>query len=298
MRSLLRLASFVTRHPLNRDRPAQAWLRVLAWQVGSRLVPGDVAVPFVNTTRLLVRAGQTGATGNVYCGLHEYEDMALTLHLLRADDLFVDIGANVGSYTVLAGGAVGARCMSFEPSPAAFARLRDHVLLNDLSDRVSLHQVALGSENGYTRFTTGLDTVNHVMASGEPGAAATVPIRRLDDILSGMTPTLIKIDVEGFEAQVLEGAAATLAAPALLAILVELNGSATRYSGSDDAVRLKLQNAGFVPARYDVGRRAISTDARATGAGNTLFVRAGGALEATAARVRTAPTYDVAGRSV
>lgn len=298
MRSLLRLASFVTSHPLNRGQPARALLRLLAWQLGSRLVPGDVAVPFVDATRLLVHPGQTGATGNVYCGLHEYEDMALTLHLLRPDDLFLDIGANVGSYTVLAGGAVGARCISFEPSPAAFARLRDHVLLNDLAGRVTAHQAALGSENGFTQFTTGLDTVNHVLASGESGDAVPVRMHRLDDIVAGASPTLVKIDVEGFEAQVLEGAAKTLAAPSLLAVLVELNGSATRYSGSDDAVRDRLRDAGFVAARYDVERRAISTRAANAAAGNTLFVRAGTALEAIAERVRTARAYGVAGRSV
>lgn len=298
MRSLLRLASFVTRHPLNHDRPGRALLRLMAWQLGSRLVPGDVAVPFVDDTRLLVRAGQTGATGNVYCGLHEYEDMALTLHLLRPEDLFVDVGANVGSYTVIAGGAVGARCISFEPSPHAYARLRDNVLLNDLAERVALHQVALGSESGDVRFTTGLDTVNHVLASDEPGAAVTVPIRRLDDVLSGATPTLIKIDVEGFEAQVIDGAAATLAAPSLLAILVELNGSASRYAGSDDEVRRKLQDAGFVAAHYDVGQRAICVTTTKAVAGNTLFVRAGSTLDAVAARLQAARHYNVAGRSV
>jgi len=298
MFSLLRLASFVARHPLNRDRPTRALLRLLAWQLGSRLVPGAVAVPYVNDTRLLVRPGQTGATGNVYCGLHEYEDMALTLHLLRPDDLFVDVGANVGSYTVLAAGAVGARCLSIEPSPGTFARLRDHVLLNDLAGRVALHQVALGSEHGEVRFTTGLDTVNHVLAADEQNAAVTVPMRRLDDVLAGAAPTLVKIDVEGFEAQVLDGATATLAAPSLLAILVELNGSAARYSGSDDVVRRKLHEAGFVAARYDVHGRTIETLQARSGTGNTLFVRAGSALEATASRLRSAPTYDVAGRSV
>ena len=43
-----------------------------------------------------------GVTGNVYCGLHDFAEMSFMLHLLRAGDLFADIGANVGSYTVLA----------------------------------------------------------------------------------------------------------------------------------------------------------------------------------------------------
>jgi hypothetical protein len=41
-------------------------------------------------------------SGNIYAGLHEFGDMAFVLHFLRAGDLFADVGANIGSYTVLA----------------------------------------------------------------------------------------------------------------------------------------------------------------------------------------------------
>lgn len=99
---------FILDHPLNHDRKWAAFLRWLRWQLGSRLLPGAVLVPFVEDVALLVKPGMTGATGNVYCGLHEFEDMALVLHALRPDDLFVDIGANIGSYAMLGGG--GSRC--------------------------------------------------------------------------------------------------------------------------------------------------------------------------------------------
>lgn len=92
-------------------------LRFVKWQIGNRLVLGPVAARFVNDARLFVQKGMTGATGNLYVGLHEFEDMSFVLHGLRPDDLFVDVGANVGSYTVLAGAAVGASCVSFEPIP-------------------------------------------------------------------------------------------------------------------------------------------------------------------------------------
>src|SRR5947207_3361417 len=100
---------YITRHPLNRKHPARAVGRFVRWQIGSRLIGGKAAVPFVGPTRLLISRGMHGATGNYYCGLHEFEDMALVLHALRPGDLFFDVGANVGSYTVLAGGAAGAR---------------------------------------------------------------------------------------------------------------------------------------------------------------------------------------------
>ena len=62
-------------------------------------------------------------TGNIYCGLVEFADMAFVLHVLRAGDLFVDIGANAGAYTLLASSVAGAKTTCFEPAPATYARL-------------------------------------------------------------------------------------------------------------------------------------------------------------------------------
>ncbi len=68
----------------------------------------EVIVHWIGGTRLAARRGMTGLTGNIYAGLHEFADMAFLLHFLRPSDLFADVGANVGSYTILASGVV--RC--------------------------------------------------------------------------------------------------------------------------------------------------------------------------------------------
>src|SRR5882762_1907914 len=73
----------------NRSGAVGRWLR---WQLGARILEGQAVVPFIGGARLLVRRGMTGATGNIYAGLIEFEDMAFTLHLLRPNDLFVDVG--------------------------------------------------------------------------------------------------------------------------------------------------------------------------------------------------------------
>ena len=79
--SLRATLSYILRHPLNRGRPARALSRFVRWQLKSRLVPA-AEVPFAGDTRLRVRRGMTGATGNVYCGLNDYEEMGLVLHAL------------------------------------------------------------------------------------------------------------------------------------------------------------------------------------------------------------------------
>jgi len=271
---LLSSLRFLLRHPLNRRRSGAALARWLSWQLGSRLLPGPVVLPFVNDVRLIVQSGMTGATGNVDCGLHEVEDMALVLHALRPDDLFVDIGANVGSYTML-GAATGARCLSIEPIPSTFAWLMRNVGINGLGDRVHALNLGLGRGEGRLRFTDGRDTVNHVLAEGESAAdAVEVPVRALDAVVDGRSPTLVKLDVEGFESEVLAGAGRALADPSLLAVIMELNGSGVRYGFDDNALHRKMLALGVTACRYERFERNLAPLIDAPNrSGNTLYVR-------------------------
>jgi FkbM family methyltransferase len=181
-----RILVFLFNHPLTAKHRLKALIRFFRWQIGSRMVPGAVVVNFVNNIRLLVEPGMTGATGNVYAGLHEFEDMAFVLHMLKKEDVFVDIGANIGSYTMLASGAVGARSVTIEPIPNTFAHLIDNINLNGLGDQVSALNIGIGNGNGMLRFTSGFDTVNHVVADADVGVKTIdVEVKMLNDVLLG-----------------------------------------------------------------------------------------------------------------
>jgi FkbM family methyltransferase len=283
-------------HPLNRGRRARALVGYLRWQLGSRLVGAPVAVPFTDTARLLIARGMAGATGNIYCGLHDFGDMAFALHLLRPGDLFADVGANIGSYTILAAAVAGARCAAAEPVPAIFRFLLDNVALNRVGQRVACHNVGVGRAPGVLRFTTTEDPTNHVLAAGEvsPGAVER-PVRTLDELLGGEAPALIKIDTEGFETEVIAGAPATLREPALKAVVLELNGSGRRYGYDEDALHGAMLQLGFAPYSYDPFRRELHPLGGRHYAGNTLYVRD---LPAVRERLRGAPAVSVFGRQV
>ena len=96
MDSILATLRFIATHPLSSKKPLAAFWRYGRWQIESRL-RSEVEFDWIEGSKLVVRNGMTGATGNIYCGLHEFSDMAFLLHLLRPDDLFVDIGANIGA---------------------------------------------------------------------------------------------------------------------------------------------------------------------------------------------------------
>lgn len=267
---LLHTLRFIVRHPLQRDRPLSALARWARWQLASRLAPGPIVVDFVSGTRLLVTPGMAGATGNIYVGLHELEPMAFVAHLLRPGDRFADVGANVGTYTVLASGVAGAATTAFEPIATTHARLVDNVRLNGLSGLVEARREGVASEVGTLRFSTDADTMNRVVGAAASGAVADVPVVTLDGALASEV-TAIKLDVEGFEEPALRGATRLLRSPALLAVVVETLGGRSA-DGRPDGVQRLLTGAGFTACSYAPLERALAACAHGVQA-NTLYVR-------------------------
>lgn len=288
---------FITRHPLNRGQKLKSVLRFARWQAGCRLVPGAVVCDWINGSRFLARAGETGLTGNIYSGLHEFQEMSYLLHVLRPEDLFIDVGANAGSYTILACAAVGARGIAFEPVPDIFKRLKANVRLNELDDKVVLLNMGLGASPGKIPFTNDDGTVNHAVADGETCAnAINVDVTTLDLAMAGQSPALLKIDVEGYETPVLEGAKETLKNESLHSVIMELNESGNRYGYDERHILEVLFDCGFNAYSYDPYlRNLVEIDGKNKNAGNTLFVRNRAFVEA---RLRGAAQFEVMGQRI
>lgn len=138
-------------------------------------------------------------------GSYEPDQTAWVTSQLKVGSVLFDVGAAVGYYTLVASRLVGpaGRVVSFEPDPKNAAFLRQHVTINQLAN-VEVHQAAIGDCTGQAYFTRGTGTgTGHLDESGE----ATVILWKLDDIIEHTRiPTHIKIDVEGAELEVLEGA--------------------------------------------------------------------------------------------
>lgn len=253
--ALRNLAWTATRHPLAGRTPLTTAMRIVRWQFTSTLTRLPVVVPFVDDTFIIAEKGG-GGVGVIYTGLFEPAEMCLMLHLLRPGDWFADIGANIGSYTILAAGVRQAQCIAAEPVPQTVVRLRRNLDLNHLHERVEIHAVGVASSAGELRFSINLDSENHVATSAESGV--TVPTMPLDDLLRNRAgPTLLKIDVEGFEHEVLLGAKETLANPTLKAIIIELIGLGDKYGHTDAESDALLRSYGFELVEYDFDHRRL-----------------------------------------
>jgi FkbM family methyltransferase len=279
---------FINNHPLARKHKFKAYTKFLKWQVSQFINPGEKRISFAGATSLLVDKGMTGATGNIYSGLHEFADMGFLLHFLRKDDSFADIGANVGSYTVLASGYVGAKTISFEPVPETFRRLQKNIKLNQIEERVKAYNIGISAQKNNLFFTSSNDTTNHVISVAENNIkqqTIEVAVTSIDEILKGEDiPLLIKIDVEGFETEVITGMKQTLKNQKLKAIIIELNGSGGRYGYDEINIHKTLLAEGFETYIYDPFKRECSR-AISYGMHNTLYLRSMNFIES---RIKTA----------
>jgi hypothetical protein len=166
-----------------------------------------------------------------------------------------------------------------------------------MEDRVRAFNVGLAQSEGVIRFTSDLDTVNHALAENESAInSIEVKITSLDQAMSAVRPNSMKIDVEGYETPVLDGAAMTLRNPELNSIIMELNGSGRRY-GYDESklLRLLLDN-GFNSFSYDpLSRTLKSLNGKNMEQGNTIFIRDEAFVRK---RLESAPKFNILGVSV
>ena len=273
--SLINTIKFIINHPLNKNNKINSLKRFFKWQIGSRLIPGEVLYHWINGAKMIIAPGETGLTGNIYCGLHEFSDMAYMLHILKKEDLFVDVGANSGSYTILAAAAVGAKVFSFEPVPSTYTRLLNNVHINNIENNVNCFNVAVGDKESYITLTTNIDTMNHVcLKHDEKDDIIQVKMVTLDSLLHSNIPSLIKIDVEGYETAVIEGASNVLENQKLHSIIIELNGSGNKYRYDEKLLVQKILDYGFRSFTYDPFKRKLSAiNGKNLNSVNTLFIR-------------------------
>lgn len=222
---------------------------------------------WINNLKLPIYKSETGLTGNFYFGLHEFNDMSFMINLLRRDEIFFDVGANLGSYSLLASGVAGAKSIAFEPVPTTFLRLNENIKINKLENRVITRMIAITSpdnlaRNGDLYFSIDKHAENSFVDLNYHGKKIKINASTLDMCSLQFNPTLIKIDVEGHEPELLKGAENTFKSTSLLAVIIEnqsqgvteffkqLNFIAISYQGLNRAISLinqKSANQIWVP---------------------------------------------------
>lgn len=184
------------------------------WQIGRRTRGGALDV-HLQPQRIRFRIPVWSQIGGMILanGSHEVSETSFLARTLKPGDVFYDVGANIGFYTVLAAHS-GARVVAFEPNDRAGEALRCNVALAESGDRVDVRPVALADFDGEASFTTDLEVGNHLRTNSATDSDVTVTVCRLDtlaaaDQLPWPVPgclAFLKVDAEGYDLEVLRGA--------------------------------------------------------------------------------------------
>jgi FkbM family methyltransferase len=277
-------------HPLSKRRPLGPWVRFIKLQLMFLLGYKRVVLPWIDPLVLRLSKGDTGLANNFYLGMHEFEDMAFAIHGLRQGELFLDIGANLGSYSLLVSGLASVKSIAFEPVPASYSKLVDNIEINSLGHLVEPRQLALSGQSSRetgNRLMFSLDQgcSNSFVGPEYSGLTTSVEVSTLDEQCRDLDPVLLKIDVEGFEFEVLQGAYQILRKESILAVIIE---------GQTAPVNQCLEQAGFVDVNYFPLERQIRPHAHWTP--NRIWIKKE-KLASLQQRLDTAPRRRVYGNS-
>lgn len=196
-------------HVITRDGLMYSAKRAVAYLIARTPLATRISFQYIDGTRL--RFTQSLLTYQLFANKNTRgTDVKIIKKYTPAGGTVIDVGANMGSLTIAAAVYVGekGKVLSFEPSPKFANITTQNVSLNQFSDRVSVHPVALGADTGtvYLNESSADDTTNYIATGGTKVKQAT-----LDSFTAELSSIdFLKIDVEGYELEVLKGATVTL----------------------------------------------------------------------------------------
>jgi FkbM family methyltransferase len=238
-----------------RDTPSAEYQRVrAAWGIEMLACPAEHIGRCLSTT-----------------GVYDLAVSELMFRLVQHGDVVVDAGANIGYMTLLAAVAAGprGRVIAFEPNPHLFPILRQNIETarqHLAMARVELRQTALGEHKHNTALVlpdpsagnNGLSYIPAEPISRERVETVTIEVETLDAVLDGQNIAVAKVDVEGYERQLFEGAASALGSHRIRHLVFE------DHDGIGSAAATLLADAGYT--LFSIGwsmRRPLLAQVRA-----------------------------------
>jgi FkbM family methyltransferase len=216
--------SFTWNHPANRGHRLRSTVSAIRFQILGRFFGRRARATVGDRSVIEADAHVYHSARAMYANPVDWNEMHAWKRALGPGSLFVDVGANVGLYTIWCIEA-GAEVIALEPSRIARERLVSNLKLNGYEAEIV--PAAVGEAEGTLRLTTQLDNQNHLVLSPDSDDVESeeVPVLTLDGLIGERTIDGLKIDVEGAELLVIKGAQRLLAEQRIKLIQLEWNES-------------------------------------------------------------------------
>jgi FkbM family methyltransferase len=244
--------SKIWNHPSNRGKRLRRVLYAVAFQIWGRVTKRPMKVAVGSRSQMFAYLHMSASSEVVYANPPSTE-LTVWQRNLGADDWFIDVGAAVGVFSIFAL-EKGAKVIAFEPNPRAADVYEQNMTLNGYTPE--LRREAVSNQEGIAEMTFDLGVANHLLYSYSP-EEWTKDVRKvrtttLDDVIGDKTGVCVKLDTEGVERLVLEGAGRALAEKRIRLMQVEWNIQSMRVLGETREPLAKiLIDAGYVLVRPD-----------------------------------------------
>jgi len=207
----------------------------------------------------------------IFCNDFEWQERKFINAFLKPGDIFVDVGANIGLFALIAAKRVGSHgtVFAFEPTPKIYKELLENVILNGFQN-VHCIQKALSDSNDVRPLFVATDGFDDYNSFAKPITAASFVTEKVacltwdsfavqEDLIGKVT--MMKIDVEGWESHVLQGGVSFFSRDDAPVLQVEFTDEASLAAGSScRQLYCLLEKLGYKMFRYDPYRRNIISE--------------------------------------
>lgn len=209
-----RTLSHIWEHPNSRSNRIKAILNFFIWQIYKRLTKNKIIIPLINDIKLYCYPDSQSASHALYCSLYDYHEMNFLLRYLKNNDSFIDIGANIGIYTLIAASKIKEGYIySFEALPKNYQRLLENINLNQLNT-VKPYELAISNTKGKIALDLSDEDCTPSITTDKYDSTFIVNTDQLDNLATNQIPfnqiSIGKMDIEGAELLAFKGAASLL----------------------------------------------------------------------------------------
>lgn len=240
MRQLIRSLKLVFLHPLNRNKPLNTFLRILWWKINQLVFHLPVILQITPNRKCVCYPDSSYGGLFVYLGMPEYEGNKYILNNLKPNDIFIDVGACIGDYSLFASSVITkGHIYVFEPFNKSIEMFEENIRLNDIKN-ISIFKGVASDKNGYEYLSIEKESeINHIVHEKNRYRGIKVPAITLDRYITENNikhVAILKIDVEGSEMKVLKGAGKSIRNRKIKKILIELNKNNQFFGTSNQKI--------------------------------------------------------------
>ena len=278
----LKTLQYIWSHPNCKQQKIRSISRFVGWQFYKRLSHRYIDLQLVPNIKLRCHPDSYSAGAVLYCGLYDYDDMNFLLRYLRAEDSFLDIGANIGVYTLLAASKIHSGSIySFEVLPKNYERLKENLKLNKF-EQVKTYEIAISNQTGTVGLNLAEGDSMPFITHSATDKTITVPTDTLDNLLQNQplaNLTLAKMDIEGAEILALKGALSLLKQQRPHVWILEINDTVSNFGHQKQDLVNFLNSYGYNLYRYSADTNQLSSVSIEEQQGNNVLAIADSAVE-------------------